>query len=71
MQKYLDKINSPADLKKLGQEETQVLCSEIRELLINSVSKSGGHLAGNLGVVELPLHCTEFLIPQRIKLCGM
>ena len=53
MYNYLDKIKSPADLKKLGKEELPVLCSEIRDLLINTVSKRGGHLAGNLGVVEL------------------
>jgi 1-deoxy-D-xylulose-5-phosphate synthase len=50
---YLDKINSPDDIKKLNIPELTVLCSEIREFLINSISRSGGHLASNLGVVEL------------------
>ncbi|MGN1329696.1 MAG: 1-deoxy-D-xylulose-5-phosphate synthase [Eubacterium sp.] len=49
----LDNVNSPKDLKKLNTDELNDLCSEIRELLINTVSKTGGHLASNLGVVEL------------------
>lgn len=51
----LEKINSPSDLKKLNRCEVDVLASEIREFLINSVSDTGGHLASNLGVVELTL----------------
>ena len=51
--KYLDKINSPADLKALGRDEIPELCSEIREFLIDKVSKQGGHLASNLGATEL------------------
>lgn len=49
----LDRVNSPKDLKKLNDKELEVLCDDIRELLINTVSKTGGHLASNLGVVEL------------------
>lgn len=41
------------ELKKLNIDELNVLCSEIREFLIENVSKTGGHLAPNLGVVEL------------------
>ena len=51
--KILDTINSPRDLKKLDFSQLAVLSDEIRELLINVVSKNGGHLASNLGVVEL------------------
>ena len=51
--RYLDSINSPEDLKKLNYDKLNVLCSEIRDELIHSVSKTGGHLASNLGVVEL------------------
>lgn len=50
---YLQKINSPDDVKKLSNDELNILCSEIRELMIDTVSKTGGHLASNLGVVEL------------------
>jgi 1-deoxy-D-xylulose-5-phosphate synthase len=51
----LDTIQSPADLKKLSIEELPALASEIRDTLINTVSKTGGHLASNLGVVELTI----------------
>ena len=43
----------PEDLKKLNTEQCQQLCKEIRSVLIQTVSKNGGHLASNLGVVEL------------------
>lgn len=46
-------VNSPKDIKKLNTDELNELCSEIREMLISTVSKTGGHLASNLGVVEL------------------
>lgn len=65
MYKLLDKIKSPDDLKKLNTAELPELCREIREFLIDSVSKTGGHLASNLGVVELTvaLH-TVFSVPE-------
>ncbi len=50
---YLDKVNSPKDIKKLNIEELNGLCSEIRQLMVNTVSENGGHLASNLGTVEL------------------
>lgn len=50
---YLDKVNSPNDIKKLNNDELTQLCSEIRDYMIDTVSKNGGHLASNLGVVEL------------------
>ncbi len=49
----LDKINSPKDLKELSLPELQALCAEIRQLIIQTVGSNGGHLASNLGVVEL------------------
>ena len=51
----LDKINSPADVKKLSYEQLKQLAAEIRQLLIKVISHTGGHLAPNLGVVELTL----------------
>lgn len=51
--KFLDKINSPNDLKKLNDEQLRVLCGEIRSFTVDSVMKSGGHLASNLGITEL------------------
>jgi 1-deoxy-D-xylulose-5-phosphate synthase len=49
----LEEISGPADLRDLGPEDLTRLCAEIREVLISSVSRSGGHLGPNLGVVEL------------------
>ena len=49
----LDKINSPKDLKRLTHIELVTLCDEIRSFIIESVSKTGGHLSSNLGVIEL------------------
>ena len=53
--KFLDKINSPADVKKLSVPQLEQLAKEIRQLLISVISHTGGHLAPNLGVVELTL----------------
>ena len=49
----LDTIHSPADVKALSAQQVNMLCGEIRSFLIDSVSKTGGHLASNLGAVEL------------------
>ena len=49
----LEKIRSSNDVKKLKTEELEPLCSEIRSFLVDSVSQTGGHLASNLGTVEL------------------
>lgn len=50
---YLDKIKSPSDVKKIPLAKLPKLCDEIRSELISTVSNTGGHLASNLGVVEL------------------
>ena len=49
----LDSINCPSDVKALDEKELPKLCGEIREFLVEKVTKNGGHLASNLGVVEL------------------
>ena len=49
----LESINDPADLRQLGDEELLQLCDELRRFLIQSISRTGGHLAAGLGVVEL------------------
>jgi len=51
--KYLDGINSPSDIKNLSYKELDVLCEEIRDYIVEVITKNGGHLASNLGVVEL------------------
>ena len=53
--RYLNKINSPADLKAMQEDEIKPLANEIREFLVENVTKTGGHLASNLGVVELTM----------------
>lgn len=53
--KYLDRVNSPADLKKMQEDEIAPLAEDIRHFLVEKVEKNGGHLASNLGVVELTL----------------
>ena len=51
--KYLDGIDSPEDLKKLNLTELKVLVDELRDYLVDTISKIGGHLGASLGVVEL------------------
>jgi 1-deoxy-D-xylulose-5-phosphate synthase len=51
--KYLDGINSPEDVKKLDLTELKVLVDELRDYLVDTISKIGGHLGASLGVVEL------------------
>ena len=51
----LEKINSPSDLKELKKKDLPILAEDIRKFLIEKVSKTGGHLAPNLGVVELTI----------------
>ncbi len=51
----LEKINSPSDIKQLSNAELVELAKEIREFLINNVTATGGHIAANLGTVELTL----------------
>ncbi|MBT3887830.1 MAG: hypothetical protein HOF66_00940, partial [Nitrosomonadaceae bacterium] len=53
MYPLLDTINNPAQLRKLERNELDQLANELRNFLIESVSKTGGHLSSNLGTVEL------------------
>lgn len=61
--KILDKVNYPQDVKKLNLKELTQLAQEIRELIIEVVSKNGGHLAPSLGVVELTLALLKVFDP--------
>ena len=45
----LDKIDQPSDLKKLNTQQVKKLCTEIRHFMLENISKTGGHLASNLG----------------------
>ena len=52
---HIEKIQSPADLRALDNDQLQELCTEIRGFLVEAVSRTGGHLGSNLGAVELTL----------------
>ena len=49
----LDSIHSPEDIRALDQNQLPQLCKELRQFLLENVSKTGGHFSSNLGVVEL------------------
>ena len=55
MERLLDRINTPQDLKKLNLKQLTPLAEEIRELMVDTISRTGGHLAASLGVVELTI----------------
>jgi 1-deoxy-D-xylulose-5-phosphate synthase len=65
---FLEKINSPGDLKDLSIKELKILASEMREKIIDIVSKNGGHLAPNLGVIELTIALLRVFDPPRDKI---
>ena len=65
--KILDSVNLPSDLKKLNKKEKQQLAQELRQLVIETVSETGGHLASNLGVVELTIALLDtFDLPKDV-----
>ena len=55
MAKLLEQVNSPEDLKRLSIEELSEYAAEVREYIVRTVKKRGGHLASNLGAVELTI----------------
>ena len=66
---YLDRISSPEDLKKIPLKELPEVCREIREYLLEVVQESGGHLASNLGVVELSVALHYVFSSPEDKFC--
>ena len=68
MSRLLDKIDSPADLKRLTHLQLRQLASEIREELVARVTANGGHLASNLGVVELTIALHRIFDSPRDKI---
>ncbi|EGO63634.1 1-deoxy-D-xylulose-5-phosphate synthase [Acetonema longum] len=68
MYSILEKVDQPQDLKKLSAVETERLADEIRQLIIHTVAKTGGHLAPNLGVVELTLALHRVFDSPRDKI---
>ncbi|HOK23029.1 MAG TPA: 1-deoxy-D-xylulose-5-phosphate synthase [Candidatus Hydrothermia bacterium] len=65
---FLENINGPEDVKKLSIQELKVLSEEIREYMVSVVSQNGGHLAPNLGIVELTLALHYVFDSPRDKL---
>ncbi|MBW1896036.1 MAG: 1-deoxy-D-xylulose-5-phosphate synthase [Deltaproteobacteria bacterium] len=66
--KYLSQINSPEDLKRLNRSELPKLAREIRKVIIETVSRTGGHLAPSLGVVELTIALLYVFDPPEDKI---
>ncbi|MGN0661732.1 MAG: 1-deoxy-D-xylulose-5-phosphate synthase N-terminal domain-containing protein, partial [Faecalibacterium sp.] len=64
----LEQIEQPADLKKLTSRQVEQLCGEIRQFLLENISKTGGHLASNLGTVELTIALHRVLETPRDKI---
>ncbi len=73
MSGLLDSIDSSAELRNLNRQQLQQLAAEVRELIIHVISRNRGHLASNLGVVELTLalhHCFDFGRDRLVWDCG-
>ena len=69
----LETIHDPRDIKALNDSQTQLLCTELREFLLKNVSKTGGHLASNLGAVELTVAIHRVFDTSRdrlVRLCA-
>lgn len=66
--KKLHDIRSPADLKQVHADEIPALCGEIREFLIQNISKTGGHFASNLGAVELTVALNRVYDPEKDRI---
>ena len=64
----LENIHSPADVKALDKSQLEPLCRELRTFLVNSVSRTGGHLASNLGAVELTVAIHRVFDTSRDRL---
>ena len=68
MPRLLDRVDSPADLKRLAKPELEQLAAELRQELVTTVSANGGHLASNLGVVELTIALHRVFDSPRDKI---
>lgn len=64
----LDNVNYPNDIKKLKLDDKEILAKELREKIIETVSETGGHLASNLGVVELTIAILSVFEPPKDKI---
>lgn len=64
----IENIHDPSDLKRIPEQQLPALCGELREFLVSEVSKTGGHLASNLGVVELTVAIHRVFDTSRDRL---
>lgn len=64
----LERISTPEDVKKLNPDQLEPLCEELRQFLVNSVARTGGHLASNLGAVELTVAIHRVFDTSRDRL---
>lgn len=71
MEKILDRIVKENDIKDISPEDYRELAKEIRRKLVRTISRTGGHLASNLGAVELTMALLFCWIFRRISWCGM
>ena len=67
---FLDAITTPAELKRLSVKELQDLAAEVREEIVANLSKTGGHLSSNLGIVEITLGLHRVFSPPKTRFCG-
>ena len=65
---YLDKINSPHDVKQLSLSELSSLSTEVRNAILNKVSRTGGHVGPNLGMVEATIALHYVFASPRDKI---
>ena len=63
----LDKINQAGDIHKINEKDLPLLASEIRRFLVQKISRTGGHLASNLGVVELTMALHLVFDPEKFR----
>jgi 1-deoxy-D-xylulose-5-phosphate synthase len=68
MTAILDKVNGPEDLQRLSASDLELLAGDVRELIVKTVSKTGGHLAPNLGVVELTVALLKVFSPPTDRI---
>lgn len=68
MSRFLEKLDFPNDIKTMNYEDLELLSYEIRDFLIGSVSRTGGHLSSNLGIVEISLAVHRMFDPPQDKL---
>ncbi|MBM3291623.1 1-deoxy-D-xylulose-5-phosphate synthase, partial [Candidatus Bathyarchaeota archaeon] len=62
---YLEKITAPKDIQQLSPEELKLLAFEVRNRIVNVISKTGGHLAPSLGAVDFTIALLKVFTPPR------